>query len=741
MKTSQTLSIVVLFLLVSFTANAQLPDRVGWWKFDDAANLVKAEIGLPLDLVGIQTAVAGPVAGNNATRLDVGNYLSMTHGLAASGGGTLVNEYTLQIDFSVPEIGVWHAFYQTETANAGDAELFTNNSSNTIGVGATGYSTQGIAAETWYRMVVSVRNGEFFKVYIDGNLWLENFTQPIDGRFALESALILFGDNDGDDGAIVCSEVGLWDVALDEVQVNQLGDATGARTRVRTKMGHWKFDDAANMVKAEVGEPLVLVGTQTSVPGPSTGNLATQLGIGSYLTMAHGIALNGEDTLVNEYSIQIDFSVPAINSWHAFYQTGSLNNSDADLFTKSDGNTIGTAQTGYSTDGIEANTWYRMIISVKNGSFFRVYMNGELWLDSPGQDIDGRFGLDDLTLLFADDDGDDGIINCSEIAIWEVALTDNEVESLGTDPSGKIPDRIGWWKFDDAADLTKAEIGSPLALTGVQVQYDGPVPGNNATFIGLESYLTMTPGIYGNGGGSFINDYSLQIDFKVPEVAVWYTFFQTTADNTDDGDLFISKATNSIGTASTGYTSATVSANTWYRMIVTVKNGVFFRIYIDGDIWLDGAGQAVDGRFSIGDALLLFGDNDGDDGAIVCSEVGFWEVALTADQVAKLGDATKSAPLAIREPKMDGNSSDLGQNYPNPFTGSTTFPYNVAKSGKVSFRILDAAGNEVQMIHAGVKSPGSYKLELSSEKLSNGIYYIQMLNNQTVSTRKMIVIQ
>ncbi|HSO86924.1 MAG TPA: hypothetical protein VLQ91_10260, partial [Draconibacterium sp.] len=238
----KTLHLIVLFALVSnFAGFAQIPDRAGWWKFDDSADLPKATVGTPLEIVGNLTSVDGPVAENKAINVPLGNYMIMTHGIAANGGGTLVNEYSLQIDFSIPEAGIWHSFFQTDPTNAGDADLFAKDA-NTLGVGVVGYTAKGISAETWYRMIVTVKNGEFFKIYVDGALWLEGAVQDIDGRFALLSTLLLFADENGEDGDIICSELGIWDVALDADQVLALGGATGDRVPVRTKLGQWKFD-------------------------------------------------------------------------------------------------------------------------------------------------------------------------------------------------------------------------------------------------------------------------------------------------------------------------------------------------------------------------------------------------------------------------------------------------------------------------------------------------------------------
>ncbi len=922
------LSLVIILAFASFV-NAQIPERAGWWKFDDAADMLKAELGSPLTLTGTQTSVAGPTAGNLATQISLGSYLSMTHGIAANGGGDSVNEYSVQIDFSLPEIGKWHAFIQTSPLNDNDADLFTKSSDNTIGTAATGYSTNSVTADTWYRMVISVKNGEFFNVYLNGELWLNGTPQDVDGRWALVNELLLFADDDGDDATINCSELGIWNVALNASQASGLGNASTAP--VTTRKGWWKFDDAADMLKAEIGSPLTLKGIQMSVPGPADGNLATLVPLGSYLSMTHGIAPNGGGDSVNEYSVQIDFSVPEIGKWHAFIQTSPLNDNDADLFTKASDNTIGTSATGYSTNAVSKDAWYRMIITVKNGEFFNVYLNGELWLTGAPQDVDGRWALVNELLIFADDDGDDAAINCAELAIWDVALSADEVAQLGgfasnvlvseitvtgsggvnvietqsgtlqmlaevlpadaTDktitwsvtngtgggtitPDGlltavkngtvtvnatsndggnvvgsmvitisnqavipvtsitvtseggantistkggtlqmiatvlpenateqnvtwsvvpgsgsasistdgllaaiadgtvtvkatstdggnvsgsmaitisnqtTIRERMGWWKFDDISDLMKAEIGQPLVPTGTISSVDGPKAGNLAVEVPLGNYFALTHGIAPNGGGTLVNEYSIQWDFSIPATETWYAFLETTATTSDDADLFIAatenggigRIPNSIGCGSLLYSASTVSADTWYRMLISVKNGEFFRIYINGELWLDSPViQAIDERYGLAPTIYIFQDGDGDDGTLKCSEIGIWDVALTEAEASALGDANTN-PNGINDLQAS-SYSDLGQNYPNPVSHSTTFPYTVRKTGEVTFRVLDLTGKEIENINAGVKSPGEYKLELNTDKLPNGIYNVQMTTNSGFSIQKMIIIR
>ena len=734
MKINFLFSTVLFTWLLIGTAYAQVPDRKGWWKFDNTNDLLKAEIGSALQISGSQEVVDGPAASNKAIQINPGSFLIMNHGIEANGGGATVNEYSIQIDFSVPEAGVWHAFLQTDPENSGDADLFTN-SSNSIGVADLGYTAKGISANTWYRMIISVRNGEFFKVYIDGVLWLDAVNNPVDGRFALLNTLLLFADNDGEDGIIQCSELGIWDTALEEQQILELGGATGERVPVRTRLGWWKFDDPANLLKAEIGNPLQLTGTQESVTGPLDGNLAIKIDPGSYLKMTPEILPNG-GTLVNEYTLLIDFSIPQAGILHSFLQTDATNTSDAEIFTNST-NAIGSDATSYSSSTISANTWYRMLVVVKNGESFKIYINGELWLDAPGQEKDGRYALANDLLLFADDNAGDGSILCSEIGIWEVALTEPEIADLGGSPGNQLPERMGWWKFEEEDNPEKADIGNPLTINGSVTSVLGPGFTNNAIQIGVGNFLKMDHGIYGNGEGSMVNDYSLQIDFSVPETGIWHAFFQTDPTNTSDADLF-TNLDNKIGTSTTSYTTQTISPNTWYRMVITVKNGSFFRVYLNGEPWLDAAGQPVDDRFALSSELLIFADNDGEDGIIECSELSIWDVPLTAEQVALLGDAL-TIPVSIHEVSQSKYSA-LSQNYPNPFSVQTTFPYEIKQLTHVSFQVMDLSGKVVRCINEGIKSPGKYNLRISADNLVNGIYYLQMITDKQTVTRKMMFI-
>jgi hypothetical protein len=226
-----------------------VPDRVASWLFDDPSNLLKASVGQDLKtgwrenasvthipspnvMTGF-TPISGPDNDNKALTVDKSYFLVANHGISPNGGGTKVNEYTLMIDFRAPVLGTWYTFMQTNPADDSDGDIFINKTGG-IGRGVTGYSNSGmVIANTWQRLVVSVKLGSkgWIKYYIDGSLVLNitdmtNF-QIDDNSYSLGPQLLLFADNDGDDANIDVAGVAMWNVALNESQVEKIGELDG----------------------------------------------------------------------------------------------------------------------------------------------------------------------------------------------------------------------------------------------------------------------------------------------------------------------------------------------------------------------------------------------------------------------------------------------------------------------------------------------------------------------------------
>lgn len=200
---------------------------VGQWDFNDPSDLTKATIGQDLTKIGTDEAVAGVHAGDGAARIGVGSYYRATHGISPQPGDEFVNGYTLMFDVSYPLSSrrKWMALFQTAPNNHNDAELFIRANDGTIGISTTGYSSWVLNEETWARIVISVDNGNHYKIYADGNLILTGNVQPKDGVYSLNPTLLFFADDNGEDHPIDVSAIRLYNAPLNDSEVAALGDA------------------------------------------------------------------------------------------------------------------------------------------------------------------------------------------------------------------------------------------------------------------------------------------------------------------------------------------------------------------------------------------------------------------------------------------------------------------------------------------------------------------------------------
>ncbi|MBL7074565.1 T9SS type A sorting domain-containing protein, partial [candidate division KSB1 bacterium] len=79
----------------------------------------------------------------------------------------------------------------------------------------------------------------------------------------------------------------------------------------------------------------------------------------------------------------------------------------------------------------------------------------------------------------------------------------------------------------------------------------------------------------------------------------------------------------------------------------------------------------------------------------------------------------------------------LSQNYPNPFNPKTYIQYNLAKPGKVTLKVYNLLGQEIETLVNGFQDAGNYRILLDASSYSSGIYFYQIKANGFSSTRKM----
>jgi hypothetical protein len=208
----------------------------GFWQFADGSNLEKATVGKDFvtylraenNILGSpSTEGISQVAGYNkrdyAVQIGHQSLFYADHGLSATAGSELVKEYTILWDINRPSgEGGYGTLLNTSITNSNDQD-YAIKSDGRVGVGTCGYSTEKMVRDTWYRVVICLKAGEYLRIYVNGIKWLEG-NNSADDRFGLDPAgTLIMGDNDGDDHTMYLSSVAIYDRALSEDEIKSLG--------------------------------------------------------------------------------------------------------------------------------------------------------------------------------------------------------------------------------------------------------------------------------------------------------------------------------------------------------------------------------------------------------------------------------------------------------------------------------------------------------------------------------------
>ncbi len=99
-------------------------------------------------------------------------------------------------------------------------------------------------------------------------------------------------------------------------------------------------------------------------------------------------------------------------------------------------------------------------------------------------------------------------------------------------------------------------------------------------------------------------------------------------------------------------------------------------------------------------------------------------------------------PQAIDEQgTLIPQSTKLLGNFPNPFNAQTTIQYQLSKAQNVQLLIFNNSGQRVKTFNIGKQAAGLHQITINSNNWASGIYYYQLRGENTVQTRKMLLIK
>ncbi|MBX2893139.1 MAG: T9SS type A sorting domain-containing protein [Saprospiraceae bacterium] len=99
---------------------------------------------------------------------------------------------------------------------------------------------------------------------------------------------------------------------------------------------------------------------------------------------------------------------------------------------------------------------------------------------------------------------------------------------------------------------------------------------------------------------------------------------------------------------------------------------------------------------------------------------GLWRIALTTSVETPVGELP-----------------ELGQNFPNPFSGSTTIPVTLSRQTRLELSVFNAAGAYIRTIWQGEKPAGVHQIEMELGDLPPGIYVARLTTETGVASRLM----
>jgi len=449
----------------------------------------------------------------------VGGY-AMHHGIAPNGGGTLVNQWTLIFDILFPDLSQgdgYSAIIEIQNDPSSDADISVDQVSPGVGgIGISGQYEGNITAGQWHRIVVAVDMAAATPViskFVDGakvaDQTIFGGTGGLDVRFSLSDVAHLFSDGGFDDevNTYYANSVQIRDGKLSDDEAAALGGPQASGIPLPYQVtGQWDFDQGD--LRATVGQDLqygdatmpgqTSFGTTTSFGIPDIGGQPAKVlkytrnesppqnYVGGY-AMQHGIAANGDGTLVNRWTLIFDILFPDLSQGDGYSAIIEIQNdpsSDADISVDQVSPGVGgIGISGQYEGNITAGQWHRIIVAVDMAAdtpapVISKFVDGAKVADQTifggGSTVDGRFSLSDVAHLFSDGGHDDEVNTyyANSVQIRDGKLDDYEAIALGGPQASGIPLVI-----PGSGTVTRPTLSLSWSPTGLTISWDASATG------------------------------------------------------------------------------------------------------------------------------------------------------------------------------------------------------------------------------------------------------------------------
>jgi len=428
----------------------------------------------------------------------------------------------------------------------------------------------------------------------------------------------------------------------------------------------------------------------------------------------------------------------------------------------------------HAGDGLTPETWYHLAVSF-GGGHMKFYIDGVLvkdWDDVPEADIvdisaephNLVFGQAKPTSEYVDETDPDFFKGkLDDIRIYNRVLADTEVVVLynlaAVDLDAGL---VAYYPFDgDATDATGN--GNDGTVTAGYTGWGGGTPtlttdrggnpdkayyfdqGGNIEVL----YSTiLNPGSLSLSWWMYMeertnNDYMISMNrwscYKVNLQEADKVFFTTKVEDPANPGTFIYNDRDHAGDG--------LTPETWYHLAVSFGDG-HMKFYIDGVLvkdW-DDVPDANIVDISAEPHNLVFGqakptseyvdETDPDFFKGKMDEIRIYNRVLSDAEVLALYDL----PVSIGKPIVSRNF-ELSQNYPNPFTSTTTITFSQQEKGFTTLKVYNTVGQEVATLISEELMPGNYEYIWDASEMSAGVYFYRLSVNGDKETKKLFLIK
>ncbi len=83
----------------------------------------------------------------------------------------------------------------------------------------------------------------------------------------------------------------------------------------------------------------------------------------------------------------------------------------------------------------------------------------------------------------------------------------------------------------------------------------------------------------------------------------------------------------------------------------------------------------------------------------------------------------------------------LFQNYPNPFNPNTNIKFEIPQSGLVNLEVFDISGRKISTLVNQKLAAGTHQVIFDGSNLASGIYLYRLISNESVDTKKFILLK